>query len=53
VKLLIVVVAYRQFFLLDLRSDWPKLLSACLIYAGINWALLRLYALAILWLVSR
>ncbi|WP_088182935.1 DUF3667 domain-containing protein [Sphingobium sp. Z007] len=53
VKLLIVAFAYRQFFLLDLKSDWRKLFSACLIYAGINWALLRLYALVILWLVSR
>lgn len=53
VKLLIVAVAYRQFFLLSYRSDWLKLLSACLIYAGINWVLLRLYALTIFWLVSR
>ncbi|MEC3948880.1 DUF3667 domain-containing protein [Sphingobium sp. HWE2-09] len=53
IKLMIVAVAYRQFFLLDLKSDWPKLLSACLIYAAINWALLRLYALMIFWLVSR
>jgi hypothetical protein len=53
IKLLIVAVAYRQFFLLDIKSDWPKLLSACLIYAAINWALLRLYALMIFWLVSR
>lgn len=53
IKLLIVAVAYCQFFILKLKSDWLKLLSACLIYAGINWALLRLYALAILWLVSR
>lgn len=52
-KLLIVGIAYRQFFLLDLKTDWRKLLSACLIYLAINWALLRLYALAILWLVSR
>jgi hypothetical protein len=53
IKLMIVAVAYRQFFLLDLKSDWPKLLSACLIYAAINWALLRFYALMIFWLVSR
>jgi hypothetical protein len=53
IKLLIVGTAYRQFFLVDLKSDWPKLLSACLIYAVAGWALLRLYAFAILWLVSR
>ncbi|SMF61366.1 DUF3667 domain-containing protein [Allosphingosinicella indica] len=52
VKLLIVAAAYRQFFLLDLRTDWLRLLSACLIYLALGWALLRLYAMAILWLVS-
>lgn len=53
VKFLIVGIAYRQFFLLDLKSDWLKLLSACLIFAGVNWLLLRLYAFMILLLVSR
>lgn len=52
IKLAVVAVAYRQFFLLDLRRDWLRLLAACLIYAGISWLLLRGYALAILWLVS-
>lgn len=52
-KLLIVAVAYRQFFLIELKSDWLKLLSACVIYATINWLLLRIYALGIFWLVSR
>ena len=52
IKLLIVAIAYKQFFLLKIRSDWPKLLSACLIYSGLSWALLRVYAFAILWLVS-
>ena len=52
IKLLIVAMAYKQFFLLELRSDWLRLLSACLIYAGFSWALLRAYAFAILWLVS-
>jgi hypothetical protein len=52
-KLLIVAVAYRQFFLLQIKSDWLKLLSACLIYATINWVLLRIYAFGIFWLVSR
>jgi hypothetical protein len=52
-KLLIVAVAYRQFFLLEIKSDWLKLLSACLIYATINWVLLRIYAFGIFWLVSR
>jgi hypothetical protein len=53
VKLLVVGAAYRQFFLLDFKADWPKLLLACLIYVGASWVLLRVYALAILWLVSQ
>jgi len=52
IKLLIVATGYKQFFLLRLRSDWPRLLSACLIYAALSWALLRVYAFAILWLVT-
>lgn len=53
IKLAIVAVAYRQFFLIDLKTGWPRLLVACLIYLGLSWVLLRLYAAAILWLVSR
>ena len=52
-KTLIVAVAYRQFYLLSWRNDWPRLLLACIIFSAINWTLLRLYAWAILWLVSR
>lgn len=52
-KLVIVAAAYWQFFLLKLRHDWWRLGAACIVYAGVNWALLRLYALLILWLVSR
>ncbi len=53
IKLVIVAVAYRQFFLLDLRRDWPRLLLACLLFVGASWLLLRAYAAFILWLVSR
>ncbi|KMS51924.1 hypothetical protein V474_02445 [Novosphingobium barchaimii LL02] len=52
VKLLVVAAAYKQFFLLKIRTDWPRLLLACVIFAGVNWLLLRLYALLILWLVT-
>lgn len=52
-KILIVGAAYTQFFRLRLRSDWPRLLIACALYAAASWALLRAYALTILWLVSR
>jgi predicted Fe-S protein YdhL (DUF1289 family) len=51
-KTLIVVVAYRQFFLLSWRTDWPRLVLAGIMVAAINWTLLRIYAWAILWLVS-
>ena len=51
-KLLIVGIAYKQFFLLDLRKDWPWLIGACGLYAGISWAVLRVYAMLILWLVG-
>jgi hypothetical protein len=53
IKLLIVGAAYKQFFLLDWRSNWLRLLLACSIYAFVSLALLRAYAAAILWLVSR
>ncbi|RVT90815.1 DUF3667 domain-containing protein [Sphingomonas crocodyli] len=53
VKLGIVAIAYRQFFLIDLRREWLRWLIACLIYAALAWGLLRLYAMAILWLVTR
>jgi hypothetical protein len=52
-KTLIVAVGYRQFYLLSWRSDWPRLILACIMFFAINWALLRVYAWAILWLVSR
>lgn len=52
-KTLIVVLAYRQFFLLSWRTDWPRLVLAGIMVAAINWTLLRIYAWAILWLVSR
>lgn len=52
-KTLVVAVAYRQFYLLSWRRDWPRLVLACMIFVAINWALLRFYAWAILWLVSR
>lgn len=52
-KLLLVCAAYTQFFLLDLRREWPRLLLAGLVYVVLNLILLRLYAYAILWLVAR
>lgn len=52
IKIVVVAIAYRQFFLLDLRTEWPRLAIACLVFAGTNWVLLRLYAAAILWLVT-
>jgi len=53
IKLAIVAMAFRQFFLLRVRSEWPRLLLAGLVFVGTSWLLLRVYAAAILWLVSR
>lgn len=47
-KLLIVGLAFRQFFLVDLRHGWPRLAVALLVYAAASWLLLRLFAYAIL-----
>lgn len=51
-KLLIVAAAYKQFFMLEPRRDWLPWSAALVVYAVAGWVLLRLYALAILWLVS-
>ncbi|MGA1797703.1 DUF3667 domain-containing protein [Sphingomonas sp. 4RDLI-65] len=51
-KTLVVMVAYRQFYRLSWRSDWPRLILAGMMFSAINWTLLRFYAWAILWLVS-
>ena len=48
VKLLIVALAFKQFFLVDLRREWPRLLAALLVYLAASWLLLRLFAYAIL-----
>ena len=52
IKLGIVAIAYRQFFQLDRRPDWPRLALACGVYSGASWLLLRAYAAAIFWLVT-
>lgn len=53
IKLVIVGIAYAQFFRLRLSRDWPRLLLSLLIYAGAGWLLLRAYAAAIFWIVTR
>lgn len=52
VKLLVVGLAFRQFFVLGMKRDWPRLLVALALYAGISWLLLRAYAYAILRIVQ-
>ena len=52
IKLVVVALAYRQFFLLDLRADWHRLVLACVVYGVCSWLLLRAYAAGILWLVT-
>lgn len=51
-KLWVAGAAYKQFFLLDIAKDWPRLFAAVAIFAILSWALLRVYAFAILWLVT-
>jgi hypothetical protein len=52
IKLAIVAFAFRQFFLLSWRRDWPRLIAAALVYLAASWLLLRAYAAAILWFVG-
>lgn len=39
----VVAIAFRQFFLVDLRREWWRLLLAAVVFVGLNWLLLRLY----------
>lgn len=50
-KLAVVAVAFRQFFLVDLPREWPRLVAALLLYLAASWVLLRLYAHLVLMLV--
>lgn len=50
-KVFIVGWAFRQFFLVDFKREWPRLLVAVLVYMALSWALLRVYALGILAMV--
>jgi hypothetical protein len=51
-KVVIVALAYRQFFLIELRREWPRLIAATLTYMATSWVLLRLYALLVLSIVQ-
>ncbi|HYM86376.1 MAG TPA: hypothetical protein VET30_06520, partial [Pseudoxanthomonas sp.] len=51
VKVLIIALAFKQFFLVDTRREWPRLVAALLVYLAISWLLLRLFAYTILFLV--
>lgn len=53
VKLAIVGVALHQFFLLDLRRQWWRLLLALAVYGAASWLLLRAYAYLVLQFVLR
>lgn len=52
VKLLIVGVAFRQFFLIRSRRQWLWLAVACVIFAALGWVLTWAYAGLVLWLVT-
>jgi len=51
VEMLIVGIAFQQFFLLDLKRQWWRLLLALLLFAGIKWLLLQGFALLVAKLV--
>ena len=51
VKLAVVAVAFRQFFLVDLRREWPRLVASLLIYLAASWVLLCVYAYFVLMMV--
>lgn len=51
VKLAVVAVAFRQFFLVDLPREWPRLVASLVVYLAASWVLLRLYAYLVLMLV--
>jgi hypothetical protein len=44
VEMLIVGIAYQQFFLIDLKRQWWRLLLGVLLFAGIKWLLLQGFA---------
>ena len=48
-EMLIVAIAFQQFYLLDLKRHWWRLLLAVLLFAGIKWLLLAGFA----WLLVR
>lgn len=52
VKAVVVGLAFAQFFVLDLRRDWWRLLLAVAVFIIINWALIQLYARALSWYVA-
>ncbi len=51
VKAVVVGLAFAQFFVLDLRRDWWRLLLAIAVFITINWALVQAYAQALSWYV--
>lgn len=51
IKAIVVAFAFKQFFVVDLRRRWWQLLPAVLVFVAVNWALMRLYARWVLWLV--
>lgn len=52
VKAFIVGLAFRQFFLVELRREWPRLVAAVVVYLASSWVLLRAFAHLILKLVQ-
>lgn len=51
IEALIVLWAFRQFFLLDWRRDWWRLLLAAVAFVAIKYLLVRLYSMVVIKLV--
>ena len=47
----LVMLAFKQFFLVDPRREWWRLLLAGVVFAALKWGLLRLYAMALVKIV--
>lgn len=47
----VLLLAFKQFFLVDLRREWWKLLLAGVFFGAVKWGVTKLYALAVVEIV--
>ena len=51
IKAVVVGLAFTQFFVLDLRREWWRLLVAVMVFIVVNWALMHAYGQALSWYI--